>query len=402
MWSLLAACTPPPEAPADPTGPETALSPTSAPTPPAPTTGAPTPPTSTPDPRVVDLQASLDAAIALHDGYGGGIASVHSPSSGTLDLAVSGDAVRNGPPMALDSTFEVASVTKTFTATAILLLDQQGALSIDQPASDFVPDLTEGLLQIGPVDHGPEITLRQLLGHTSGLPDYWSDPPYLQGQFNAFLVAFVARPDRVWAPDELIAFAADLDPIGLPGATWHYADTNYVLLGRILEVVHQAPLEQVYRDVLFDPLGLSTMYLTYHEPAPTARLEAHRYEGHEDLYQVPRQSADWAGGGLVSSTDDLSAFIEALAGGGLLDADHLGEMTTWVDTGYGQGIGYGLGLFRYDLGDAGELWGHDGYGNAWMYWWPEAELSLTGSLDQTYPYDTWLSVVGDAVDQLAP
>jgi CubicO group peptidase (beta-lactamase class C family) len=343
----------------------------------------------------------LDAAISLHGGYGGGIAQVHGSAEGTSDLVISGDAVRGGPPMELDSTFEIASVTKTFTAAAILVLDQQGALSIDQPAGDFVPDLTTGLEVIDGVDYGPRITLRQLLTQTSGLPDYWSDPPFVQGHVNAFLEAFLARPNRVWAPEELVAYAADLTPLGVPGSRWHYADTNYVILGRVLEEVRDEPLERVYRDLLFDPLALDTTYLTYHEDPPTDRLEAHRYEGRDDLYQVPRQSADWAGGGLVSSTDDLSTFIEALAAGRVVDEAHLAEMTTWVETSYGPSERYGMGLFWYDLGDAGQIWGHDGYGNAWMYWWPEQRVSLTGSLDQTYDYDTWQPIVQSAVEQLA-
>jgi D-alanyl-D-alanine carboxypeptidase len=348
------------------------------------------------DPRHVDLQAALDEQVLANNGYGGGIASVHAPGEGTLDLVVSGNAVRGGPPMAPDSTFEVASVTKTFTATSILLLDEQGALSIDRPAADYVPDLMTGF------EYGSQITIRELLNQTSGLPDYWNDPPFVHGHQNAFLVAFIAKPNRVWAPEELVGYAADLRTIGSPGRIWHYADTNYVLLGRILEVVRGQELQDVYRDLLFDPLGLETMYLTYHEDAPTDRVEAHRYEGHDDLYQVPRQSADWAGGGLVSSTDDLSTFIEALATGKVLDDAHLGEMTTWVDTEYGPDEKYGMGLFWYDLGPAGQIWGHDGYGNAWMYWWPEQRLSLTGSLDQTYDYDTWLPIVKDAFAQIAP
>lgn len=345
------------------------------------------------------LQGSLDAAAHDNDGCGGVLLRVQRPDGELLWEGAAGQPWR-GSELAMDPsfTFEIASITKTFTAATTLLLVEQGSLELDAPLGRYLSEeRTRGLLVVDGHDYGPEITLRQLLAQTSGLPDYWTDPPYVRGEINAFLRDFIADEDRLWEPEELIDYAADLDPISAPGGPFHYADTNYVLLGLVIEAVSGEPLHAVFRERLLAPLSLGATYLSYHEDPASTLVEAHRYEGRYDLYGKANQSADWAGGGLVSSAGDLGRFFGALATDTLFADPSTGEaMQSFGPTDWGDDVGYGLGLIAVSLdGDLGTLWGHEGYGGSFAYVWPEQELLLIGTVDQTEA-DPW-PILLDAV-----
>ncbi len=362
------------------------------------------------DAFLLDLQAALDQRVAANGGYGGGVMRVQLGESGVVSQDESGVVVQDGSgilwqgasgwaenigpsPITTLDTFEIASITKTFTATVILQMHEDSAspVKLSTPIGTLLPaSVVENLLVVGGIDYGPEIQVGELLQRVSGLPDYWSSPDFIQ--------AFDADPSRVWYPDELVAYAKAMTPIGIPSAAWHYADTNYVLLGMIVEAVTGQPLEEVFRQRILGPLGMSETYLAYQEPAASLRQESHRFEYTEDLYAQPRQSADWAGGGLVSSNADLQKFLRGLFQGRLFERSKtLGLMKTWTDTG-APGVTYGLGLFRVNLGaDRGQLWGHDGWGNAFMYFWPEQDIGFTGTLNQVD--NDWYPLVEEAIAQ---
>ena len=344
----------------------------------------------------LDLQADLAKAVRRNQGYGGGLFQVGHEVRGAWWQGVSGALSKNSDPMTLDATFEIASISKTFTAAVVLLLVEEGALDLDQPIGQILPsDVTQGLLVIDGHDYGPEITVRQLLNHTSGLPDYWNDPPFVEPEVNAFLKAYLDDPDRLWSPKEILAYVRDLTPIAKPGETWHYADTGYVLAGLIIEQLTAKPLHQVYRQRIFEPLRMQNTWLRWREPATGSAPRSHRYDGRWDMYAHRHNSADWAGGGLVSSVQDLEIFLHALAVGDLLDQrTSLNTMQQWIPTGMTD-VEYGLGLFRIDLDGLGELWGHDGYGNSWMYYWPQQQVTFIGTLNQSE--NDWWPLVETAI-----
>jgi len=171
-------------------------------------------------------------------------------------------------------------------------------------------------------------------------------------------------------------------------------------LGLLIEEITGKELHRVYRQWLLEPLGMVDTYLSYRELPVSPYLESHRYEGRHDMYGKIHQSADWAGGGLVSSTYDLERFLEALFQGEIFsEPDTLAKMMNWVPTG-SPDVHYGLGLFRIVLDyGLGELWGHDGYGNAWMYYWPEEEITLVGTLNQAL--NNWWRLAMTAVFYVA-
>jgi D-alanyl-D-alanine carboxypeptidase len=305
----------------------------------------------------------------------------------------------DGPRDPGRAVFEIASVTKTFTAALILLLAEEGALGLDQRIGELLPGETQRLLLVAGHDYGPEVTIRQALSHRSGLPDYWSELPGRRR--NAFLVHFADDRGRQWRPRELLGYVRGRPAMGRPGERFHYCDTGYALLGLVIERVTEATLEEAFRRRLFAPLGLRQTYLKYYQSPPSGAGECHRYEGHHDLFRDRRQTAEWGGGGLVSSVADLIRFINAIARGELFRcAQTFRTMTKWRATGVA-GVEYGLGLFRVGLPNRrGHLWGHDGHGNAFMFHWPEKCLSIAGSLNQTE--NDWWELVTPVLRSLAP
>lgn len=344
-----------------------------------------------------DLQDDLDQRIDINNGYGGGVLRV--ASNHVVWQGVSGHLTHQGPPMVPAATFEIASTSKAFTAATVLLLVEDGELGIDQPIGELLPAaMLEGLLVIDGYDYTPEITVRQMLNHTAGLADYWNDPPFVSPGVNAFYHQYLLFPNRFWEPEEILEFVPGLTPAFAPGEGWHYSDTGYVLAGLIIEEITGKTLQEVYSERVFEPLQMHDTWLHWRDTVPEHVIESHRYEEWWDMYPRRHQSADWAGGGLVSSTADLEKFVRGLADDTLFSNPATGEMMmAWIPTGR-PWVQYGLGLFSVFLGPGnGSVWGHDGYGNSFMYYWPKFDLSLVGGLNQTD--NDWWPLVEAIVEQ---
>ncbi|MEV0423163.1 serine hydrolase domain-containing protein [Streptosporangium canum] len=249
--------------------------------------------------------------------------------------------IRRGGRPSPSGYFRIGSVTKTFVATVVLQLVDEGKVRLDEPIDQYLPGL---------VPDGEHITVRQLLNHTSHLHDYMSEPGYSTNRW---------RGDarfRSFQPRELleVAFAKKLPDDGL----WHYSNTNYVVLGLLVEkLTGRAYGAEVARRVL-RPLGLRHTVV----PGDRAGVPSPHAKGYEpmpDLVDATRMnpSLDWAAGEMISTTADLERFMSALLGGRLTSAASLRAMRTTVKT--GAGFGYGLGLQAYTL-PCGTVWGHSG------------------------------------------
>ena len=334
----------------------------------------------------LNFQDLLEEALEDNNGRGGGVMRISSFNGNLLWEGASGKAIRNSQlEMSAIDTFEIASTSKTFTAVLILQLVEEGFFTLDSKIAELLTgELTTNLLVIQGVDYSTDITVRQLLNHTSGLPDYWYDPPFVSGEFNAFVQDYNEDEDRFWNPVELIGYAKQLNPIDVPGRIHHYSDTGYVLLGLLIEFATGKELHEVYKERFYEPLGMMDTYLSYREDAIWTGTHSHRYEDRWDMTDKVHNSADWAGGGLISSTRDLTLFISALAKGDLFQNENTqNQLLTWIDTGVSE-VWYGLGVYRASLSlNRGDVWGHDGYGNSWMYYWPSKELLFVGTLNQT-------------------
>jgi D-alanyl-D-alanine carboxypeptidase len=289
-------------------------------------------------------------------GSPGAIVVVRTPTSFTS--ATAGLArLRPPTPVRVTDRYRVASVTKSFVATVVLQLVGEGKMRLSDPVEHRLPGL---------VPNGRAITVRELLDHTSGLFDYTEDVNYVGAR--------VARPGRMWTPRQLVGIAVRHKPLFRAGSDWDYSNTNYVLLGLVVEAVTGRPLAAELRRRILRPLGLdSTSY-----PLGTALQGrvVHGYVRSIPGVPIPRgQTLDatsrvapdaWGAGQIVSSAGDLTRFYAALLGGRLLPSHQLAAMKSKV-RGTRTVLGvrvefsapYGLGLVVERLG-CGTVYGHDG------------------------------------------
>lgn len=249
--------------------------------------------------------------------------------------------------------FHAASIGKMVTATLIMRLVESGALSLDSPLTGLLPsDETAGLFEVGGEDHSGRVTPIQLLSHTSGVADYFGGPVTTGADF---LSLIVTHPDRFWNPADFLAFSRDRQrPVGRPGARFSYSDTGYVLLGRIIEEATGRPFHTVVHEQVFEALGMADSFLPHRsEPArrrTTAPDLARFWLDDHEASRFTSVSCDWAGGGIVSTLDDLARFSRAFSSDRLLTAESravLGEMRSRLRS----GIRYGAGLMEIRFGE---------------------------------------------------
>ncbi|MEU5806595.1 serine hydrolase domain-containing protein [Streptomyces sp. NPDC047718] len=304
-------------------------------------------------------RAELDKKLrAVHEAGIYGIYSTARDGQSRFDGAAGFADVDTKRPVRPDFRHRVGSVTKTFTAVALLQQSARGRVELDRPVGDYVPELLPG-------ERGRKVTVRMLLNHTSGINDYIADafPSLLKGTTESL----DDHRFRTVRPAELIGYGVARPQLSEPGAEWHYSNTNYVLLGEILrKVTGQDPERVITRDVI-RPAGLRNTYFPGTDPkihGPHARM----YESFYGLIDPPRDYSDynmtWAGtaGALVSTTQDLSTFYRALLKGDLLPRAQLDQMRTTVDVKTPSGevaMRYGLGIYSMDT-PCGPAWGHDG------------------------------------------
>jgi D-alanyl-D-alanine carboxypeptidase len=315
------------------------------------------------DPAVIaKLQDVVDRSRARIPAPGLSVA-VRLPD-GTTHTFVAGDRQLSPPrPVEPDTVFAIASITKTFVTAVVLQLVDEGRVSLDDPLSRFLPRYPRAR----------DITLRDLLGHTSGVHDYFSNPAYARRVF--------ADRERRWTPREVLRFIQA--PYCDPGDCFRYSNGNFILLGLVIEEVTGRPLSQVIRDRLLDPLGLSDTVFQPDDPTPRDAARGHLWGGGDLFYDQsgrsrvrPHLSAStvaWAAGAMASTASDLARWADALYGGEVVSAASLAEMLTFRPRDE-----YGLGTRTRDfLGHTavGHLGGIRGYELA-MWYFPEHDTSV--------------------------
>ncbi|MER5375703.1 serine hydrolase domain-containing protein [Streptomyces sp. NPDC002553] len=292
-------------------------------------------------------------ALTDHDGITGAAVLVTDPdapgSCGRWSEAAGTADVRTGRPMNATDRLRAGSVTKTFTATVVLQLVAERRLALDTPVDRYLP----GLLPGGGPDGRP-ITVRQLLRHTSGLPDFLDAPEWERPE---------QRRYRHFEPRDLVARALELPR---PQGTWHYATTNYLVLGMIVrEVTGRSAESEITRRVI-EPLGLHDTGWPgddVHLRGPHSRSYFTDGDGRRVDGTAWNMTFGGVGGALVSSPGDLTRFATALFDGRLLPAAQLAEMRRTVEVDADRlwpGARYGLGLISTPLSCGGTWWGHAG------------------------------------------
>jgi D-alanyl-D-alanine carboxypeptidase len=269
-----------------------------------------------------------------------------SVSDGAFLFAVvdqNGDAIEgangvdsNGVQPTASDAFRIGSITKVFTSLATLSLVEDGDVDLDQPASTYVSRVAV------PGD----VTVRDLLQHTSGIYNITDAPGFFAGLFEA--------PNRVWLPEEQLELIADRPSLFDPGAQFRYSNTNFVILGVLLEEVTGQPYHEVIRERIIDPLELSSTYVAGFEDGP-ALFDPYDHEGDVDYDYTSIASVAWSAGGMVSSAQDLHTLFTALFDEQVISGDMIELMTDDAE------YGFGVELAEWDQGLIGHSGGIPGY-----------------------------------------
>jgi D-alanyl-D-alanine carboxypeptidase len=313
--------------------------------------------------------------------------------------AAHGVADEHDTPVRTTSRYPIASITKLFTAVLVMQLVERGELGLRDRLVDRLPaSSTDRLHVLDGTDHTDEIVIEHLLGHTSGLPDYYEGAPDGKRSVQARLLAGEDVPVPF---DEVLRIVRDdLPPhfppqdLDEPFQRARYADTNYQLLGQVIEQVTGRPLHEVFASELFGPLGLDDTSSYPHEPRSGRRaapdLSVWSRAGVLQVDGALRtQGPD---GGIVSTLRDQVRFLQAVVTGEVFD-----QPGTWrrMHERYNRvffPVDYGLGVMRYAPGRwmsplhrIRPVVGHTGSTATWLFHCPELEVILAGTFDVAVP-----------------
>ena len=252
---------------------------------------------------------------------------VYSHAYGYAHLAGDG---KPGVEATADMRYSIGSISKQFTAAAILLLQEDGKLSLDDAVGKYIPGLTRG----------NEVTIRQILSHTSGYQDYWPEDYVMTPMLHAESAQQILD---TWAKKPL-----DFEP----GTQWQYSNTNFVIAGRIVETVTGAPLMDMLVNRIFRPLEMQSVWNS--DEAKLTSVDATAYYRHAlgPLRVAPKEGRGWmfAAGELAMTAHDLALWDESLIAQSVLKPESYKQMFTEVKLKDGKGTHYGLGVEVMDRG----------------------------------------------------
>jgi D-alanyl-D-alanine carboxypeptidase len=342
---------------------------------------APKPPaTFNPQQEAQLLKTVLDALEK--GGIPGAVVGIWAPDQGTWVEAFGHANLAEHQSMTVDHKFRIGSITKTATATIVLQLAGEGVIDLDQTIEKY--DKTYGLK----IPNAKEITIRQLLNHTSGLFSY-TDDPALEAVSYANLLLY-------WTPQELIKYAVSHRDTALPGKEFHYSNTGYALLGLIIEEETKHRFEEEVDRRIIQKLGLkNTSFPTLPN---TTEPHANGYMSNADLLRLSfnlrgnktaelvdvtafNPSWAWAAGAMISNVNDLKIYAKALGTGSLVGKKMQAEQMKMIPVAPGSDMKYGLGLAEHKgwLGHRGEVPGYD----IIMYYSPELDATFVVCLNRT-------------------
>jgi D-alanyl-D-alanine carboxypeptidase len=283
-----------------------------------------------------------------------------------------------------DSKYFIASITKLYTTTLIMQLNADGKLNLNDYISKYLPkDIMHQLHVYKGIDYSDSITIYHLLSQTSGLQDYFLGKQPSGITLHEELTSGV---DKHWTFEESIQLAKTMPPAFAPGTPGKalYGDTNFQLLGKIVEGFYGKPIGKIMEEKIFIPLQLNHTYL-YSNASDT--VPATMYFKDTPLHIPMAMTSFGPDGGIVSTTEDCMLFLKAFFNGSLFPADYLKDMYQWNDV--MPPLEYGVGLMRFKLPaiyTMGKkfppMYGHSGLSGAFAFYIPEKEIWITGTVNQ--------------------
>jgi CubicO group peptidase (beta-lactamase class C family) len=280
----------------------------------------------------------------------------------------------------------IASTTKIYISALILHLEIQGKLKIDDTIYNYLPDKTmKGLHVYKGEDYSGKISIKHLLSQTSGLPDYFEDKNE-QGQI--LLKELMLGNDRAWTPYEAINLSKRMKPLFVPGTKGkaHYSDTNFQLLGLIIENITGKPIAQALHNLIFEPLQLNNTYLYTNsgDKSPSTF-----YYKNQPLHIGKAMASFGADGGIVSTAEESMIFLKAFFNGHFFPKELLPGLYVWNRVMFP--LQYGTGVMRFKLPRffspfkaMPELIGHSGLSGAFSYYCPQKDAYITGTVNQVH------------------
>lgn len=313
-------------------------------------------------------------------------------------VGATGDAHPGGAPLHTDSPIFIASVTKLFIASTILKLQERNLVDLDQPILAYLPQVSiGGLHRMNDVDYTDQLTVRHLLSHSSGLPDYLEDR--LKGKRN--FAERLIEQDFAFTIEDILDVVRELpphfppQPLAAQKKKVRYCDTNYQLLIAIIEAVTGDSLHAAFSDLLYQPLGLED---TYHPGARTGAYEpAALWSGEQPLH-IPLAMRSF--GDLISTMDDMLHYMRGLVRGEVFDDPAtldlmLGPWNTFgfslnpVRLSPGWPIAYSLGMMHFKIPrlfsgfrSIPAVVGHSGATGSWLFYCQELDVLLAGTVNQ--------------------
>jgi CubicO group peptidase (beta-lactamase class C family) len=295
--------------------------------------------------------------------------------------------------MTVDTPIFIASITKMFTGAATMLLEEQKRLSLDDPISKYLPaDLIQDIHRYKGQDYIDQLRVYHLISQTSGLPDYFTEKP--KGGWSIF-DRLIVEGDFGWNLEQIMEITKyDLSPKFPPepksqeksGKAAYYSDTNYQLLGAILESVTQQSLDEIFSELIIEPLELSATYLHGYTEQPATPASIY-YKTR--AFQLDKAMTSFGpDGGMVSTVSDSLKFIQHFMQGKLFaNPSTLERMKNWKKIFFP--LQYGFGLMRFKLprifspfSPSPALIGHSGSTSAFLFYSESDQIYIAGTLNQ--------------------
>jgi D-alanyl-D-alanine carboxypeptidase len=320
------------------------------------------------------LQAVLDKTVDGKKVFG---ASFALKKDGVTWQGASGN-------LTVEQPYFIASTTKLFTTAIILHLKSEGKLSLDDNIGKYLDAaVLNGLHVFKGKDYSNSLTIKHLLAHTSGLPDYFQD----KGKSGKSLEQeLMSGNDQFWTFEQAMERTKAMQPLFAPSTKnkAHYSDANFQLLGKIIENITGKSYADMCEQLIIKPLNLPHTYLytDFNDPKPKV-LHYKKQELH-----LPKAMASFrSDGGIVSTSADMLVFIEAFFTGKLFPVSYIQELQTWNNIFFPMKAGVGIHLFKLPwifnpTGTVPYFIGHSGLSGALAYYSPKTNLFIVGTVNQ--------------------
>lgn len=325
-----------------------------------------------------DLQSILDKTVDGKKVFGASFAVKKDDSTW---MGSSGNITTNQP-------YFIASTTKLFTTAIILHLKSEGKLNLNDKISQYLDkSILDGLHVFNGKEYSEELTIKHLLSHTSGLPDYFQG----KGVSGKSLEdEITAGNDQFWTFEQAIERTKKMPPLFAPGTKnkANYSDANFQLLGEIIETLTSKSYSENCNDLIIQPLGLTKTYLYQDSTDQTPKTLYHK----SNKLNIPKAMTSFgADGGIVSTSEDMLLFTEAFFTGKLFPSTYIEELQEWNKIFFPMRAGIGIHLFKLPwifntTGTIPYFIGHSGLSGALAYYSPEENIYVVGTVNQVaYP-----------------